>query len=121
MMRMAGLVVLLAIVSSGDVRVQQTRRVIEVTAERFAFFPSEIQLEPGEEVELRITSDDTAHGFRIAGTPTNVTIPKRGQGERSVVIRFDEPGRYGFECSRMCGAGHHFMRGEIVVRARAGQ
>ena len=26
-----------------------------------------------------------------------------------------EVGRYEFECSRLCGAGHNFMRGAIVV------
>ena len=27
-------------------------------------------------------------------------------------------GRFKFECNRMCGAGHHFMRGEIVVETK---
>src|SRR5262245_54412174 len=75
----------------------QARRVIHITAERFAFTPSEITLEPGEDVELRLTSDDTAHGFRIVGTNTNVTIPKRGRNELSVTFRAPEPGRYVFE------------------------
>lgn len=116
-------VLLLLVVASGDVRVQEQRRVILVTAERFSFFPSEIHVTAGEEVELQIESDDTAHGFHIAGTTTNVAIPKRGQGVRSVLLSFDTPGRYAFECSRMCGAGHHFMRGEIVVSpsGRGGQ
>jgi heme/copper-type cytochrome/quinol oxidase subunit 2 len=37
-----------------------------------------------------------------------------------VVVSFkgEQPGRFTFECNRMCGAGHHFMRGEIVVEAR---
>ncbi len=93
-------------------------RVVHVTAERFAFTPSEITLERGEEVELRLTSDDTAHGFRIVGTNTNVTIPKRGRGELSVAFYPTEAGRYTFECSRMCGAGHHLMRGVLIVRER---
>jgi cytochrome c oxidase subunit 2 len=96
--------------------VQSERRVVRVSAERFAFSPSEVVVTAGEEVELRLRSDDTAHGFHIIGTDTNVAIPKRGQGEIAVVIRFDEPGRYTFECSRMCGAGHNFMRGELVVK-----
>jgi cytochrome c oxidase subunit II len=96
----------------------QAPRVIRIAAERFAFTPSEITLEPGEEVELRLTSDDTAHGFRVVGTNTNVTIPKRGRKELSVVFRAPAAGRYVFECSRMCGAGHHFMRGTLVVRER---
>jgi cytochrome c oxidase subunit 2 len=97
---------------------QQDRRVIIVHAERFTFTPSRIELAPGEEVELRLKSADTSHGFRIVGTDTNVAIPKRGKGDISVVIRMEEPGTYTFECSRMCGAGHHFMRGEIVVKPK---
>jgi len=97
------------------------RRVVRVTAERFAFSPSEVVLGAGEEVELRIKSDDTSHGFRIIGTDTNLTIPKRGKGDIAVVVRLEQPGRYTFECSRMCGAGHNFMRGELVVRERPTQ
>ena len=93
-------------------------RVIHITAERFAFTPSEIVVDAGEEVELRLRSDDTAHGFHIAGLPVNVVIPKRGRSEITVPVRATAPGRYTFECSRMCGAGHNFMRGVLVVRER---
>jgi cytochrome c oxidase subunit 2 len=96
----------------------QERRVIKINAERFAFTPSRIEVTAGEEVELRIKSDDTSHGFRIVGTDTNVAIPKRGKGEISIMIRMEKPGTYTFECNRMCGAGHNFMRGELVVRPR---
>lgn len=99
----------------------QSRRVVQVTAERFTFTPSEIVVEPGEEIELRLKSDDTAHGFRIAGTNINLMIPKRGRKEISTTLRLTEPGRYTFECSRMCGAGHNFMRGVLIVRARSSQ
>ena len=94
-------------------------RVIDVVAERFEFWPSEIAIDQGETVELRIHSLDTLHGFRIVGTETNLVIPKRGSGY--VVTRFTggEAGRYTFECSRMCGAGHNFMRGSLVVRPAA--
>ena len=98
----------------------QGRRVIRINAERFAFTPSRIEVTAGEEVELRIKSDDTSHGFRIVGTDTSLAIPKRGKGDISVVIRMEKPGTYTFECNRMCGAGHNFMRGELVVRPRAG-
>jgi cytochrome c oxidase subunit 2 len=103
-----------------DAGSQPQRRVIRVSAERFAFTPSEIVVDAGEEVELRIKSDDTAHGFHIAGTSVSVVIPKRGRGEISVPFRAPDPGRYTFECTRMCGAGHNFMRGELVVRERSG-
>jgi cytochrome c oxidase subunit 2 len=91
-------------------------RVVRVRAERFSFTPSEIRLKTGETVELRLKSDDTGHGFRIADAEIDVVIPKRGQGEISVVFTGGKPGRYEFECSHMCGAGHSFMRGVIVVK-----
>jgi cytochrome c oxidase subunit 2 len=92
------------------------RRVIHVTAERFTFTPSRIVVNPGDTIEFRLTSDDTAHGFRISGTDVNVVVPKRGMPETSVTITAPAPGRYAFECTRMCGAGHNFMRGELIVR-----
>jgi len=95
-------------------------RVIEVTAERFEFWPSEIRVDQGEEVELRIRSDDTMHGFRIVGAGTNLLIPKRGKGYAVTRFTGSTAGRYTFECSRMCGAGHNFMRGVLVVRPGGG-
>jgi cytochrome c oxidase subunit 2 len=110
------LAVMLTIALPGNAFDGQDKRVIRVTAERFSFTPSRIEIDPGEEVEVRIKSDDTSHGFRIVGTDTDVTIPKRGKGDIVVPLKFDKPGRYVFECSRMCGAGHNFMRGEVIVR-----
>jgi cytochrome c oxidase subunit 2 len=110
-----------ALVASTVAGQQAERRTIKVSAERFAFTPSRIEVFAGEEVELRLRSDDTSHGFRILGAENvavNVAIPKRGKGEITVPLRIDKPGTYRFECSRMCGAGHDFMHGEIVVKER---
>jgi heme/copper-type cytochrome/quinol oxidase subunit 2 len=92
-------------------------RVIDINAERFQFWPSRIVVNEGEEVELRLRSDDTIHGFRIVGFGTNLEIPKRGHGYAVTRFMGSRPGRYTFECNRLCGAGHNFMRGVIVVRA----
>ncbi len=92
----------------------QETQVIEITAERFAFTPSEIRLKAGTPVELRLRSDDTAHGFHIIGTDIDIELPKRGRGVTTVVFE-PKPGRYTFECSQLCGAGHSFMRGAIIV------
>jgi cytochrome c oxidase subunit 2 len=110
-------VALLAIAGASPKGAQtQERRVIRVTAERFTFTPSRIVVNPGDTIEFRLASDDTAHGFRISGTDVNVVIPKRGMPETSVTMTAPAPGRYAFECTRMCGAGHNFMRGELIVR-----
>ncbi len=96
-------------------------RVVHIMAERFTFVPSEITVEEGETLELRLTSDDTIHGFRLVGPDgarTDVAIPKRGRGDVRVRFEADAPGRYTFECSRVCGAGHGFMRGTVQVKGR---
>jgi cytochrome c oxidase subunit II len=95
----------------------QPRRII-VEAERFAFTPSRIKATVGEELEIVLRSDDTAHGFRVAGSDVSVEIPKRGRGDVVVRYKASRAGRFTYECHRMCGAGHHFMRGEIVVEAK---
>jgi cytochrome c oxidase subunit 2 len=69
----------------------------------------------GEPVEIRLRSDDTNHGFRILDTEVNLLIPKRGKGARTVRFTPPQAGRYTFECSKLCGAGHSFMRGTIIV------
>jgi cytochrome c oxidase subunit 2 len=114
----------LALAAGGDafaVQSQQPERpIVRVTAERFSFTPSRITLQVGDEVEIRLTSQDTAHGFKLVGTDTEIVIPKRGAGETSVVFKAEKAGRWTFECHRLCGAGHNFMRGEIVVKPRGG-
>lgn len=101
-------------IDQADVPAQDVQ-VVEVSAERFSFTPSEIRTKVGGRVEFRIRSDDTDHGFRILGTDINVRIPKRGQGIVTVAFQPARIGRYTFECSKLCGAGHSFMRGAIVV------
>ena len=113
-------VVLAAVVTStsASTRTQSSSpRIIEVTAERFEFWPTEIAVVEGEPIVIRLRSDDTLHGFRIVGAGTNVLIPKRGKGFVDTKLTGLKAGRYTFECSRLCGAGHNFMRGVLVVRA----
>lgn len=90
------------------------RQVVEITAERFSFTPSEIKTKAGTTLELRLRSDDTAHGFHIVGTDVDLELPKRGRGVATVTFT-PKAGRYTFECSQLCGAGHEFMRGVIVA------
>ena len=93
----------------------QEIQVVEIAAERFSFTPSEIRTKVGVRLEMRLRSDDTDHGFHIIGANTDIRIPKRGKG--SVTVTFEPPkaGRYTFECNKLCGAGHDFMRGTIIV------
>jgi len=114
--RLAALVLITAGVFAEGVALtaRQDTKVVEITAERFAFTPSEIRVKAGTRLEIRLESDDTAHGFRIVGTDIDVELPKRGRGAATVTFQ-PQPGRYTFECSRICGAGHEFMRGVIIA------
>jgi cytochrome c oxidase subunit II len=94
---------------------QQQPQVVEISVERFSFTPSEFKVKAGQPVEIRLRSDDTDHGFRILNTDVNVTVPKRGKGAVTVVFEPPKPGRYVFECSKLCGAGHSFMRGTLIA------
>lgn len=94
---------------------QQNAQVIEITVERFSFTPSEFRVKANAPVEMRLRSEDTDHGFRILGTDINVTIPKRGKGVATVTFHPPAAGRYVFECSKLCGAGHSFMRGALIA------
>ncbi len=90
--------------------------IVRVSAERFAFTPSEIVVERGTVIEFHLTSEDTDHGFRIVGTDVNAEIPKRRRGETVVKYVAATAGRFVIECSRPCGAGHTAMRATLVVK-----
>lgn len=97
-------------------RAQAEKVVVNVSAERFSFSPSEIKAKPGVPIEFVLKSDDTDHGFRILDTDIDVRIPKRGKGTAKVTFTPPKAGRYTIECSHVCGAGHSFMRATIVVK-----
>jgi cytochrome c oxidase subunit 2 len=105
--------VITAVGAEGAGRAQDAR-IIAIAAERFTFTPSEIRVKAGTRLEIRLESDDTAHGFHIVGTDVDIELPKRGRGVATVNFE-PKAGRYTFECSRICGAGHEFMRGVIIA------
>ena len=91
-------------------------RTIHIVAERFFFSPARVVVKQGSVVELILTSEDTDHGFRLAAANVNAAIPQQGKGELKVRFVAAAKGKYSFECSRACGAGHNLMRGELVVQ-----
>ena len=107
--------VVVVVASQDPPAVPPAVQTVDVLAERFSFTPSEIKTTVGTTLQIRLESDDTSHGFRIIGTDVNIEIPKRGRGTTTVTFNAEKAGRYTFECSQLCGAGHSFMRGVIVV------
>jgi cytochrome c oxidase subunit II len=116
------LLLVLATTTPGAMRRAQATppRVVEITAQRFEFWPSEVRARQDEVLQFRLRSDDTMHGFRIIGGGVSLLIPKRGKGEAVASFTASRPGRYTIECSRMCGAGHNFMRATLIVEPSVG-
>lgn len=96
---------------------QQAPRVIEVTAKKYDFVPSTIEVTQGERVILRVTSADRAHGIGIKKFRVDEEIP-RG---RTVDVEFvaSEAGTFPVVCTEDCGKGHDDMAGALVVKAVA--
>jgi cytochrome c oxidase subunit 2 len=92
-------------------------RVIEVTAKRFTFEPSTIEVTEGERVRLVVKSADGVHGVQIKKFRINKVVPRGGA---PVTIDFvaSAPGKYEILCSEECGEGHDAMSGALVVKAK---
>ncbi|HTV00549.1 MAG TPA: cupredoxin domain-containing protein [Luteitalea sp.] len=96
---------------------QQGPRVIDVTAKKYEFVPSTIEVAQGERVVLRVTSADRLHGIGIKRFKVNTEVP-RG---KTVDVEFvaSEAGTFPVLCTEDCGKGHDDMTGTLVVKAVA--
>ena len=93
-------------------------KIIEVTARRFEFVPSTVEVTEGDHVRLVVKSDDGVHGFEIKKFKVNKLVPRGG---KSITIDFvaTAAGTFPILCSEECGEGHEDMSGTLVVRAKA--
>ena len=89
-------------------------QVIQVTAQRFTFTPSEIVVKKGQPVVLEFTSLDFVHGFNIPSLKLRADLPPG----KITQVRFtpDQVGEHPFVCDNFCGSGHEEMHGRIVVK-----
>lgn len=89
-----------------------TQRVVVVAGD-FTYLPSEVRINPGDEVMLRLESQDVVHGLAIDGYDVNLTAEPGRPAE--VTFTADKPGKFRFRCSVACGSLHPFMVGNLRV------
>lgn len=89
-------------------------QVVQVTARRFVFTPSEIVVKKGQPVVLEFRSLDFVHGFNVPALKLRADLPP----DRITRVRFtpERAGEYAFVCDNFCGDGHEDMHGRIVVK-----
>ena len=89
-------------------------KVIAVTAKRYEFSPSVIELKLGVPVVLELSSLDRKHGFQIPDLHLEVEIVP-GKTTRVRLVP-DKAGTFEFHCHIFCGSGHEEMTGQLVVK-----
>jgi cytochrome c oxidase subunit 2 len=94
-------------------RASDNPKVIEITAKKFEFTPSEITLKKGEPVILRLTTTDRVHGFfsKPLKFDTDIAVGKT----TDVAVHPDTAGDFNVICDHYCGTGHGGMKMKITV------
>jgi len=93
--------------------VNPNTKVIEITAKKFEFTPSEITLKKGEPVILRLTSADRVHGFMSKPLKIDTDIPP--DKTTDVAVTPDSAGGFTVICDHYCGTGHGNMKMKVTV------
>lgn len=110
----------------------QAAQVIEMTARKYEFSPSQVHVKLGVKVQLKITAIDRDHGFTLVRNPMGndssphpglvFTSPVGSDGwklnkgkETTIEFVARVPGTYEFNCSLVCGLHHGRMKGLLIV------
>jgi len=94
-------------------RASDNPKVIEITAKKFEFTPSEITLKKGEPVILRLTTTDRVHGFMSKPLKVDTDIPAGKTTD--VAVTPDTAGNFTVICDHYCGTGHGGMNMKVTV------
>lgn len=107
----AGLVIAFAPVQVPAVTPQA--RTFQIDARQFAYSPSELRVNSGDTVTIRLVSTDVVHGLYVDGYDVS-TEADPGQTATLTFIA-NKSGSFRFRCNVTCGAMHPFMIGKITV------
>ena len=94
-------------------RASDNPKVIEITAKKFEFTPSQITLKKGEPVILRLSSSDRVHGFMSKPLKIDTDIP--ADKTEDIAVTPDTAGDFTVICDHYCGTGHGNMKMKVTV------
>ncbi len=86
---------------------------VNMTASQYSFAPSEIRVNQGDTLVIKVRSVDVEHGLSIPKLGVSVNL--KPNVEQTVTIKADAKGTFPFTCSVFCGSGHSQMKGSIIV------
>lgn len=119
-----------ACAQSADTTSDNSVKVIEMSAKKYEFTPSEIHVKKGTRIRLTVHSVDETHGVKLTLFPEgskDKSTPglkfdnpqENGKVEKGTdqVLEFVavEPGTYDFKCAKVCGMSHGKMKGKLIV------
>jgi heme/copper-type cytochrome/quinol oxidase subunit 2 len=79
--------------------------------------PAIIEVNQGDRIVLKLTSNDVVHGFSLKDF--GIFVNEGIEPGKPVVVTFvaDQIGEFTFSCNAICGKNHETMRGILRVRA----
>jgi len=119
--RLASVVAVIGLMTSTDSALtlqpsSTPEHTFSISAKRYAFSPSRIEVIEGDLVRIDLRSEDIAHSLTIDG----YRIAKRVESGQPVVLEFraERAGTFPFYCSLQIDDGCRRMRGELIVKPR---
>ncbi len=103
-----------AMVVAAETQPTTGKKTFNIEARQWAYNPSVIRVERGEEVTFMLTSVDVTHGFYLDGYDIDLRVDPN-KPALTVTFIADKVGRFGFRCSHTCGVFHPFMTGIFIV------
>ena len=98
---------------AANAAVESSPKVIEISAKKFEFTPSEITVKKGEPVILRLTSSDRVHGFM--SKPLKIDTDIAAGKTIDIAVTPDTAGDFTVICDHYCGLGHGNMKMKVSV------
>jgi heme/copper-type cytochrome/quinol oxidase subunit 2 len=116
----AAVFVLVALAGAWAVASSRTQegglREFSLQARKYAFTPSQIEVQQDDLVRVTLRAEDIPHSFTV----DEYRIAKRAAAGQTVTFEFraDRPGTFPFYCNLKIDEGCREMRGRLIVRPR---